>query len=84
MNGFERSKELIGIMILGWITMLIALIAIDRIIVPITIPKPNYLFAVLEGIIKLLGAGIIALIWLFTWKTLVKYYKLKMTRKTKL
>lgn len=84
MNRFERSRELIGIMILGWITMLIALIAIDRIIVPITIPKPNYLFAVLEGIIKLLGAGIITLIWLFTWKTLVKYYKLKMTRKTKL
>jgi len=77
----ERSCELIGIMILGWITMLLAFIAIDRIIVPITIPKPNYLFAVLEGLIKLIGAGIIALIWLLFWRSLVKYYKVKVLGK---
>ena len=82
MRAFERIRELMGIMILGWITLLLAFIAIDRIIIPISIPKPNYLFAVLEGLIKLIGAGIIALLWLLFWKTLVKYYKIKFTGKS--
>lgn len=75
MKAWERSRELIGIMIIGWITLLIVLIVIDKVIVPISIPKPNYLYVFIEGLIKLIGAALIALIWLAFWKALVNQYK---------
>lgn len=77
MRALRRSRELMVIMLLGWITMLLTLIAIDRIIIPISLPKPNYLFAVLEGLIKLVGASMIALLWLLLWRMMIERYKVK-------
>jgi len=76
-NAFRRSFELTLIMIVVWLSMLLVFIIIDRVVVPISIPKPNYVFRLLEAVIKLAAAGAIALAWLGMWSYLVKIYRRK-------
>jgi len=74
-NVFRRSFELIVIMVVAWITMLLVLIFVDQFIVPITFSRSNYFLILVEAIVKLFLAGIIALIWLGFWSFMVEYYK---------
>ncbi|GEM_PF-1174472 len=81
MRAWKRSFELIVIMVIAWVTMLIAIIAADQLIVPIRFPRTGYFMVLIEAIVKLLLAGLIALAWLLLWIYMVEWYKKWTARK---
>jgi len=77
LNALRRSFELALIMVVVWLTMLLVFVVVDKVVVPISIPKPNYVFVFLEAVVKLVAASVIALVWLGFWSFLVKIYREK-------
>lgn len=66
----RRILDFVIVLLFVWICMFLGLFIIDNFIVPMRLPSK--INGIITGILEVIISGILAIIWLWLWRNIVK------------
>jgi hypothetical protein len=72
-----NSKYVLGLILITfvvWLTMILCLVVVYSLLPSMEFSSTGYIVELLEAVLKLLVAGFVLLVWLYSWNMLVKLY----------
>lgn len=69
----RRISDIVLILLFVWASMILGLWIIDSLIVPLRLPIPGLIGDFATGVAKVVIGAVLALFWLWLWRTLVRW-----------